>query len=74
MEKDNLERRLRHWPHNNQYHCEHEIQYHISLHHEHEKRQTKLEEEWSKGNDVSTENLRQALRRYRAFFHRLLSI
>lgn len=35
---------------------------------------SKLEEEWSKGNDVSTENLRQALRRYRAFFHRLLSI
>ena len=34
----------------------------------------KLEEEWSKGNDVSTEDLRQALRRYRAFFHRLLSI
>jgi hypothetical protein len=34
----------------------------------------KLEEEWSKGNDVSTENLRQALRRYRAFFQRLLSI
>ena len=34
----------------------------------------KLEDEWSKGNDVSTENLRQALRRYRAFFHRLLSI
>jgi membrane peptidoglycan carboxypeptidase len=34
----------------------------------------KLEQEWSKGNDVSTENLRQALRRYRAFFHRLLSI
>jgi hypothetical protein len=34
----------------------------------------KLEEQWSKGNDVSTEDLRQALRRYRAFFHRLLSI
>ena len=34
----------------------------------------KLEEEWSRGNDVSTENLRQALRRYRAFFQRLLSI
>jgi hypothetical protein len=34
----------------------------------------KLEDEWSRGNDVSTENLRQALRRYRAFFHRLLSI
>jgi hypothetical protein len=34
----------------------------------------KLEQEWSKGNDVSTEDLRQALRRYRGFFHRLLSI
>ena len=34
----------------------------------------KLEQEWSKGNDVSTEDLRQALRRYRSFFHRLLSI
>ena len=34
----------------------------------------KLEQEWSKGNDVSTESLRQALRRYRAFFHRLLAI
>jgi hypothetical protein len=35
---------------------------------------SKLENEWSKGNDVSTEDLRLALRRYRAFFHRLLSI
>jgi hypothetical protein len=34
----------------------------------------KLEQQWSTGNDVSTEDLRQALRRYRAFFHRLLSI
>jgi hypothetical protein len=34
----------------------------------------RLEREWSKGNDVSTEDLRQALRRYRAFFQRLLSI
>jgi len=34
----------------------------------------KLEREWSKGNDVSTEDLRQALRRYRAFFQRLLAI
>lgn len=34
----------------------------------------KLEQEWFKGNDVSTEDLRQALRRYRAFFHRLLSL
>ena len=34
----------------------------------------KLEQEWSKGNNVSTEDLRQGLRRYRAFFRRLLSI
>lgn len=33
-----------------------------------------LEQEWSKGNDVSTEDMRQALRRYRAFFQRLLSV
>jgi len=35
---------------------------------------SKLEQQWSKGNDVSTEDLRQALRRYRSFFHRLLSV
>jgi hypothetical protein len=34
----------------------------------------KLEQQWSKGNDVSTEDLRQALRRYRSFFQRLLSV
>ncbi len=34
----------------------------------------KLEQQWSKGSDVSTEDMRQALRRYRAFFHRLLSV
>jgi hypothetical protein len=34
----------------------------------------KLERQWSQGNDVSTEDLRQALRRYREFFHRLLSV
>lgn len=34
----------------------------------------RLEQEWSKGNDVSTEDLRQALRRYRAFFNRLLAV
>jgi hypothetical protein len=33
-----------------------------------------LEHEWSKGQDVSTEDLRQALRRYRSFFDRLLSV
>ena len=35
---------------------------------------TKLEQEWSRGNDVSTEDLRLALRRYRAFFQRLLAV
>jgi hypothetical protein len=33
-----------------------------------------LEREWSRGQDVSTEDLRQALRRYRSFFDRLLSM
>ena len=33
-----------------------------------------LEQAWAKGDDVSTEDLRIALRRYRAFFDRLLSI
>jgi len=34
----------------------------------------RLEQQWSKGSEVSTEDLRQALQRYRAFFHRLLSL
>jgi len=34
----------------------------------------KLEAVWAKGNDVSTEDLRQALRRYRSFFDRLLCV
>lgn len=33
-----------------------------------------LEQQWSKGGDVSTEDLRVALRRYRSFFDRLLSV
>lgn len=33
-----------------------------------------LEGQWDRGEDVSTEDLRQALRRYKMFFHRLLSI
>jgi hypothetical protein len=33
----------------------------------------KLELQWAKGGDVSTEDLRLALRRYRSFFDRLLS-
>jgi hypothetical protein len=33
-----------------------------------------LEKQWDQGDSVSTEDLRVALQRYRAFFHRLLSI
>ena len=33
----------------------------------------KLESQWGKGEDINTEDLRQALRRYRSFFDRLLS-
>ena len=35
---------------------------------------SKLEHEWDRGGDVSTEDLRVALRRYRSFFDRLLSV
>jgi hypothetical protein len=34
----------------------------------------RLEGQWSTGSDVSTEDLRLALRRYRSFFDRLLSL
>jgi len=34
----------------------------------------KLEKQWDKGESVSTEDLRLALRRYRSFFSRLLSV
>jgi hypothetical protein len=34
----------------------------------------KLEHDWSRGNDVSTEDLRLGLRRYRSFFDRLLTM
>jgi len=34
----------------------------------------KLEHEWDKGENVSTEDLRVALQRYRSFFDRLLSV
>jgi len=33
-----------------------------------------LEKAWDRGDNVSTEDLRIALQRYRTFFHRLLSI
>jgi hypothetical protein len=34
----------------------------------------RLEAQWDRGDDVSTEDLRVALRRYRSFFDRLLSM
>jgi hypothetical protein len=34
----------------------------------------RLEEQWNRGNDVSTEDLRLALKQYRTFFHRLLAV
>jgi hypothetical protein len=34
----------------------------------------KMENDWHRGGDVSTEDLRQALCRYRSFFDRLLSV
>jgi len=34
----------------------------------------RLEQEWGHREDVSTEDFRQALRRYRSFFDRLLSV
>lgn len=37
-----------------------------------DERQT-LEAQWSRGDDVSTEDLRVALQRYRSFFERLLA-
>jgi hypothetical protein len=35
---------------------------------------TKLEGQWDRGDNVSTEDLRLALRHYRSFFSRLLSV
>jgi hypothetical protein len=35
---------------------------------------TSLEHQWGKGDEISTEDLRVALRRYRSFFERLLSL
>ena len=35
---------------------------------------SKLESQWGKNEEVSTEDLRVALRRYRTFFERLLSV
>jgi hypothetical protein len=35
---------------------------------------SRLEQQWDRGDQVNTEDLRQALRRYRAFFQRLLAV
>jgi hypothetical protein len=35
---------------------------------------SRLEEQWARGEKVSTEDLRVALKRYREFFQRLLSV
>lgn len=35
---------------------------------------SKLEQQWGRGGDVSTEDLRVTLQRYRSFFTRLLSV
>ncbi|MBS1695480.1 MAG: hypothetical protein JST91_25030 [Actinobacteria bacterium] len=35
---------------------------------------SRLEEQWARGEEASTEDLRIALKRYRAFFERLLSV
>jgi hypothetical protein len=35
---------------------------------------SKLEGQWGRGDNVSTEDLRVALQRYRAFFDRLLNV
>lgn len=35
---------------------------------------SKLEQQWDRGDNISTEDLRIALQRYRSFFQRLLSI
>jgi hypothetical protein len=35
---------------------------------------SRLEQQWSRGDDVSTEDLRLTLQRYRSFFERLLAV
>ena len=35
---------------------------------------SRLEEQWARGEEASTEDLRQALKRYREFFERLLAV
>jgi hypothetical protein len=35
---------------------------------------SQMERDWDRGDDISTEDLRVALRRYRSFFDRLLAV
>jgi hypothetical protein len=37
-------------------------------------RRVSLEKQWNSGQNVSTEDMRQALKRYRSFFERLLTL
>ena len=37
-------------------------------------RRISLEKQWNSGEDISTEDMRQALKRYRSFFERLLTL
>ena len=37
-------------------------------------RRVSLEKQWNSGEDISTENLRVSLKRYRSFFDRLLTL
>lgn len=37
-------------------------------------RRISLEKQWNSGENISTEDMRQALKRYRAFFERLLTL
>jgi hypothetical protein len=37
-------------------------------------RRISLEKQWNSGENVSTEDMRQVLKRYRAFFERLLTL
>jgi hypothetical protein len=38
------------------------------------KERTNLEQQWDRGDNISTEDLRMAFQRYRSFFRRLLSL
>ena len=38
------------------------------------KERSKLEQQWDRGDNISTEDLRMAFQRYRSFFQRLLAI